>query len=155
MVWCEIIFLRLIFYKDIMKFKQNFLLILMSLICLPIYAAQEAHVSSAMQDAFVSYILKGDISEVIDHLDMYQNDINYKNMAKETTLMLAIKSNSLPMFMEILCRTKKDKLEERDMSGQTALICVSKLDNENDNVQLFAELLLQQGVRVNARCYDL
>lgn len=126
-------------------------LVLISLTCLQVFAAQEAPVSNVFQDAFVTHILKGDVPAVRTHLEEYPNDIDYRNMSKETTLMLAIKSNSVPMFMEILGRTKKERLEEKDKFGRTALIWVSKVDIENDNVTLFAQLLLQQGAKIEAQ----
>lgn len=117
-------------------------LILFSFICLPIMAAES---SSELKDYFVSNILKGDVDKVVEHLEQFPKDIEYKNESKETTLMLAMKSNSVPMFIEILTRTKD--LEEINKGNRTELYYVVGNKISVKNSLLFTQLLIERGIK--------
>lgn len=130
-----------------MKFKLNCLkLILLIFICLPMIATES---SAEQKDYFISNILKGDVNSVIEHLDMYPKDIDYKNESRETTLMLAIKSNFLPMFITIINKTLPKKINETSNSGDNAFRYVFNKKISKTNTYLFGKFLLEKGRNIN------
>lgn len=101
--------------------------------------------------SFKDLILQGHLLEVKKLLKEDPTLINYKEEHGYTPLILAIRSNNLPMFMEI--SNISQDFNEKDIDGNTALFYVAKF-NSGINGIIFAKTLLQKGATLNTQNKD-
>lgn len=123
-----------------MNLKNFLFLVLLSFL----YSHSSEHTSSAVvhEDKFLQELIdKGDTEEILDYI--VQHPDHDKDDQGRTFLMLAILSNSIPVFMEVLNVTKDVNVQ--DGEGNTAIFYTTNVSNG----KLFAELLLLKGAKLH------
>lgn len=121
-------------------------LLILTVVFAPIFAAQQAPMFSANANNLLDDIVEGNIGKVVSHLEEFPNDINFTNSNNATTLMIAMKSDSLPMIREILKRTKTEKINLVDKDGNTVMFY---FDYISTNEPMIAMFLMQKGARLD------
>jgi len=127
--------------------KKLLQILIFTCVSISIFAAEQ---EATLPESLEQDILAGKVEEVAAYFDKHVDHINLKTKMKIdpynrqynlTTLMLAVKSDSLPMFREILSRTKD--VNQANNNGFTPLLYLPQAKISKDNALKFADLLLQ------------